>query len=626
MAWVLFAVLSFITFVYGDDHRERDSEPKQRGWCATGSPHGRSLKRQQQSCGLMHRCDDSVVRDAYLLQASSPTLTLRLKFIIFGQGPSAGLLKNISAVMDTTTTAYAPARVSFNYTVDYYPSVSFPRLSATDAISISDMKKKYSNNSGAEMNIFVPTLSDGVLGFAIFPTDPSSLGPGGGVVITYPEIKAGAFTVPHELGHALGLLHTFEGAYTGSDGKVSSPCDPCAEFAGAASDSKGDMCSDTAPTLENFKCADPENPDCRNNGYKNTDYLNYMGYADNNCLLKGHFSTQQIARMRCFMERILSPLLATSRTCQVPADCDDANNCTFETCVNGGCQTRVTNCDNSTVPCKDNVCDPKDGVCKLKSKTCSAPTSLPCANAACNLTENSCKTDFTPCSAGGHFENDCCKTTDTPFCNDSSIMNCVCSHNDYCCLKSWNQDCYNLVAHCSDTRDCIAETLPSPTNLDCETAAPLEDIIFKASTDDNEAFECVDLGISIKNYHGAWFRASGDDYSDVMMSTDFIESAVNTEIYIFDACKHCISKASSTGNGNAKASFTMAPGVNYWFYVGSAQLGAIRVDFNTTAVDKSTIIPLGAIVAIAVLGAVAVIIVILIAYVCLQDNPYADVP
>lgn len=216
--------------------------------------------------------------------------------------------------------------------------------------------------------------------------------------MTYTEVASGKWTLPHEMGHAFGLLHTHECmcsssfaspvnlsmlyeficnsclASPASGGVAVQPCDVCCEFAGNPSEIKGDLISDTPPTLENYKCADPTGPDCKGNAYAPTDYRNIMGYAPNSCLnAGGHFSQQQIGRMRCFLERNLNGWLSSSRKCTVVADCEDNNACTFETCVSGACVTRLKQCGNSTTPCEDLKCDPVDGGCKPVPRACPTP-------------------------------------------------------------------------------------------------------------------------------------------------------------------------------------------------------------------------------------------------------------
>lgn len=54
---------------------------------------------------------------------------------------------------------------------------------------------------------------------------------------------------------------------------VDTPCDVCAEFARFPTDAKGDLCSDTPPTIENYKCQDPEELDCNYQQYVDTAFM-----------------------------------------------------------------------------------------------------------------------------------------------------------------------------------------------------------------------------------------------------------------------------------------------------------------------------------------------------------------
>ena len=91
-------------------------------------------------------------------------------------------------------------------------------------------------------------------------------------------------TIVHELGHALGLWHTHRGSLEVEE------CSNCYEGAddyiyntGLNRDIVGDLCSDTKGTSRNFLCSDPADYDCQGNSWENTDFHNYMGYADDDC-------------------------------------------------------------------------------------------------------------------------------------------------------------------------------------------------------------------------------------------------------------------------------------------------------------------------------------------------------
>lgn len=92
-------------------------------------------------------------------------------------------------------------------------------------------------------------------------------------------------TATHELGHYLGLEHTFNGG--------------CA--AASSCNSNGDLICDTNPEAEpTYGCSDSRScgsPD---------PIRNYMDYTDDTCM--NHFSPEQVRRMRCSLEHYRSDL------------------------------------------------------------------------------------------------------------------------------------------------------------------------------------------------------------------------------------------------------------------------------------------------------------------------------
>jgi hypothetical protein len=162
------------------------------------------------------------------------------------------------------------------YDPDGNPTSGITRTQTTITDFGLDDKMKSSATGGADpwpakhyLNIWTCDLSDNVLGYATLPYDfppPDN----DGVVIRYnvfgrtgvlsPSYNRGR-TCTHEVGHWLGLFHTFEGGCT-----------------------DGDHCDDTPKEKEPvYNCPPFPNISC-NNGPDGDMYMNYMDYTNDVCM------------------------------------------------------------------------------------------------------------------------------------------------------------------------------------------------------------------------------------------------------------------------------------------------------------------------------------------------------
>lgn len=143
----------------------------------------------------------------------------------------------------------------------------------------AEMKKSLHKGDESTLNVYYTKLTGGILGYATLPADYGYWLDEDGVVMSRNAIRGGKApydegdTLVHEVGHWLGLFHTFDGG-----------CDP------------GDLIADTAPEgSPNFGCNPNEQRDtCPGDG-KLDPIFNFMDYSDDKCLFE--FTEGQIAAM-----------------------------------------------------------------------------------------------------------------------------------------------------------------------------------------------------------------------------------------------------------------------------------------------------------------------------------------
>ena len=281
----LFIAGTVVTFK-GDaqisDIRGKDNNPKFDGerYCPV-HPSEEELDAMEQD--FASRRND--LARAGAAEATGGTITVYFHVVRRGTGISNGDVPDsmISQQMSVLNAAYSGTGWNFNLAGVTRTTNTTWFNNCASSTTETQMKNALRVGTAATLNIYSCNPGGGLLGWATFPSGYASRPKYDGVVLLYSSLPGGSAapynegdTATHEVGHWMGLYHTFQGG--------------CARNASTGGDLVADTPAEKSPA---YGC--PVGRDsCRNiAGFDPID--NFMDYTDDSCMMR--FSTGQDARM-----------------------------------------------------------------------------------------------------------------------------------------------------------------------------------------------------------------------------------------------------------------------------------------------------------------------------------------
>lgn len=278
------------------------------GWCGT-TEHWMATRASNpasadpQACFQYGDCDIPAIRDGWIVDENTPFISIRMivHMVRYDDGTSPITSDAITqSQLAHLNEDYLPSKIQFDITLDYIDNSDWRELAEDE---IDEMKSATAYKPDSFLNVWVTQVQFDY-SFGTFPFSGDYLEPTGGIVMGHFHWVGGGNSVfAHEVGHNLGLYHTFRGV------EETGQCGSCYESVGlptSEADVRGDFCSDTEPAPEYRNCGDaPGNDPCSGQPWGSTlnQAQSFMSYA-NGCHEK--FTPQQMARMRCWTTANLS--------------------------------------------------------------------------------------------------------------------------------------------------------------------------------------------------------------------------------------------------------------------------------------------------------------------------------
>lgn len=242
----------------------------------------KDLSAEEFEAAELHR-NQTLTKKGLTAWEAGANIDVYMHVITDSRGNGAMSSSSINSQINVLNDAYAPGNWKFTLkdtdttaNDDWY---TMEPGTAAEKNAKTTLRKGGSN----DLNLYTANIGGGLLGWATFPKDYDNSPSMDGVVILYSSFPGGSAnhynegdTATHEVGHWMGLYHTFQGG--------------CREFGG------GDGVEDTpAEKQANYECPDPATTDSCPDDAGNDPVNNFMDYVYDSCMFE--FTSGQFNRI-----------------------------------------------------------------------------------------------------------------------------------------------------------------------------------------------------------------------------------------------------------------------------------------------------------------------------------------